>query len=147
MNHITFVRVAYWFGALIDTVMGTAMSFPPMMRLMLGLSYSQVSVDTRCALSSAAALMFGWTALLIWGSFRPVARRGVLLLTIVPVIAGLALSVLQGFVLGYIPLNGAVRVWCLQAVLVSVFAVAYRVAARSELANDNSAELELPDGY
>lgn len=115
------------------------MTFPPMMRLMLGLSYGPVSVDTRCALSSASALMFGWTALFIWGSLRPVARRGVLLLTIVPVIVGLALSVLQGLVLGYIPLKGAVPLWCLQAVLVSVFAVAYRVASRSEHANDNSA--------
>ena len=76
--------------------------------------------------------MFGWSALLIWASLRPIVRRGVLLLTIMPVIASLALSVLHGFPLGYIPLNGAVPVWCLQAVLVVVFAVAYRVADRGE---------------
>lgn len=131
MNHILFLRFAYWLGALVDALMGVAMTFPPMMRLMLGLSYGQVSVDTRVALSSAAALMFGWTALLIWGSLRPVARRGVLLLTIVPVIAGLALSVLQGFVLGYIPLNGSIPVWCLQALLIIVFAIAYHAAGRT----------------
>ena len=33
--------------------------------------------------------MFGWSLLLIWGYQRPVERRGLLLLTIFPVITGL----------------------------------------------------------
>ena len=38
---------------------------------------------------SGAPLMAGWTALLLWADRDPLARKDVLPLTIVPVIAGL----------------------------------------------------------
>ena len=37
-----------------------------------------------------AALMAGWTVLLVWADRDPIARRGVLLLTVCPVVLGLA---------------------------------------------------------
>jgi hypothetical protein len=46
----------------------------------------------------------------VWGSRAPMERRGVLLLTIVPVIAGLAASTAWAFVAGVFPLSRA-AVW------------------------------------
>ena len=40
--------------------------------------------------------MTGWTFLLIWALQRPVARRGVLLLTAFPVIFGLFITTVNG---------------------------------------------------
>lgn len=59
----------------------------------------------------------------------PVTRRGVLLLTAFPVIAGLALSTFLGVQAGYLPLSGAIRVWFLQGLLVAGIAGAYCIAS------------------
>ena len=36
-----------------------------------------------------ATMMFGWTALLVWGYRKPLERKGVVLLTVVPVLVGI----------------------------------------------------------
>jgi hypothetical protein len=72
--------------------------------------------------------MFGWTALLYWAYLRPVARKGVLLITVFPVIVGLALTTLYGYLNAYIPLEGVVPIWILQASLTIVFLSAYLLA-------------------
>lgn len=80
------------------------------------------------SLGMASALMFGWTALLVWGSRRPVERRGILLLTVCPVIAGLALTAAYAYASGYITRTGAISVWTFQALLCAVFLSAHRQA-------------------
>ncbi len=46
-----------------------------------------VSEISYMILITECALMFGWTALLVWGLLKPIERRGVLLLTVVPVVS------------------------------------------------------------
>lgn len=104
------------------------MLFPRLLQPVLHLASVPVSVETRYALGVGATLMFGWTLLLVWGSAEPIARRGVLLLTVVPVIAGLALANLCGFVNDYIPRSSALYVWSLQGLLVVLLASAYGLA-------------------
>ena len=128
MTRITFIKSVYWIAAAVDAAVALGMVFPPLIQPALQIAASPTTVETRYALGSGAALMFGWTALLIWASVEPVARRGVLLLTAVPVIAGLALSTLYGHVHGYIPRGGALSVWTLQGVLVALLAAAYHLA-------------------
>jgi hypothetical protein len=36
-----------------------------------------------------ASLMAGWTALLVWADRKPVERRGVILLTVIPILVGM----------------------------------------------------------
>jgi hypothetical protein len=128
MNRITFIKSVYWIAAAVDAAVALGMVFPPLIQPALQVAATPTAVETRFALGTGAALMSGWTALLIWASIEPIARRGVLFLTAVPVIAGLALSTLYGKVHGYIPLGGALSVWALQGVLVVLLAVAYRRA-------------------
>lgn len=45
--------------------------------------------EYRYAMAVAAALMAGWTVLLLWADRKPIERRGVLLVTICPVLLGL----------------------------------------------------------
>ena len=102
---------------------------PRLIQPTLGIATLPASPEARYALNNAAALMSGWTALLVWASLEPVKRRGVLLLTAIPVIAGLALSTLLGVRMGYIPQGGAMRVWLLQGLLVAGITAAYRVGS------------------
>jgi len=128
MTRITLIKSVCWIAAAVDAAVALGMVFPRLIQPALQIAASPTSVETRYALGAGAALMSGWTALLLWASAEPVARRGVLLLTAVPVIAGLALATLYGHVYGYIPRGGALSVWTLQGVLVVLLAVAYGLA-------------------
>lgn len=54
-------------------------------------------VEYRYALGMSASLMLGWTFLLIWADRKPLARKGVLLLTAFPVVSGILLAELYAF--------------------------------------------------
>jgi len=69
--------------------------------------------------------MFGWTLLLIWAAREPVARKDIALLTAVPVLPGLALSVLYGCLNGYIPLSSSLQIWSSQAFLFALLISGY----------------------
>jgi len=123
------LHLSYWIGALADAAMTVAMLYPPLLAAMLGIASPPTGVEVRAALGMGAALMLGWTVLLIWASREPVERSAVLLLTVVPVVAGLALATLYGYATSYIPLRGAASVWIFQALLCVLFVAAYRSAA------------------
>lgn len=129
LSRVAFIKSVYWAAALVDGFVAAAMLDSRLIQPALGIATLPASPEARYALNNAAALMSGWTALLVWASLEPVKRRGVLLLTAFPVIAGLALSILLGVRMGYIPLDGAIRVWLLQGLLVAGIAAAYRVAS------------------
>lgn len=130
MTTIAFIKSVYWIAALVDGAVALGMVFPRLIQPALQFATIPTSVETRYALGTGAALMFGWTALLIWASAEPVARRGILLLTAVPAIAGLALATLYGHINDYIPLRGAASVWSLQGILLVLLAAAHRLAVR-----------------
>ena len=81
-NRVIWLRVSYWVGALVDAIAALRMLFPQ----------SAEGVEYRYALSIGAALMMGWVFLLIWADRRPVERKGVLLLTLFPVVTGIILA-------------------------------------------------------
>ncbi len=127
-KRIQFIRFVYWLGALADAAStlamllpGTMLSFPPV----------DLSAATRSAFAAGAALMLGWTCLLLWASAEPVARRGILLITMVPVIPGIAVSMFYGYRHGCMPLATTLPMWFGQAVIFLLMGIAYRVA-RSE---------------
>ena len=106
---------------------------------MLNLDEAPASVDDRLGLQMGASLMLGWTVLLIWADRGPVERKGILLITIFPVVFGLALTTLFRFLEGYIPLKVALPVWILQTFLTAVFLTAYFHARKhgEELPHNN----------
>lgn len=132
MTRLTWLRTAYWIGAIADAINGIGMVFPRVLSPMLRLDEVPSSIEVRSALGMGAALMFGWTALLLWANQRPVERKGVLALTVFPVIFGLALTTLYGYLNGYIPLAGAVPIWIFQACLAAVFLTAYFLAPNEQ---------------
>ena len=97
---IKWLRASFIYGAVVDALAGIVILIPSRMG----------ETEFTLAMGMAASLMFGWTALLVWGSRAPMERRGVLLLTIVPVIAGLAASTVWAFVAGVFPLSRTI-IW------------------------------------
>jgi ubiquinone/menaquinone biosynthesis C-methylase UbiE len=133
----TWLRVSYWAGAIADGVMVVAMLYPPMLRSLLGVSGAEITVETRCALAMGASLMAGWTVLLLWADKRPLERSGVLILTVFPVIVGLALATGYGAWVGFAPLSRAIPIWLFQLFLVTLFLASY-VYARKTVGHEDT---------
>lgn len=79
---ICWLKASYLAGAIADGIL-----------VILFLIPSRMGVPGyRYPMGLAASLMSGWTLLLIWGYQDPVERKGLLLITIFPVITGLLAS-------------------------------------------------------
>ena len=76
---IRWLKASYIAGAVADGLTGVLILIPSRMG----------EAGFRYAMGLAAALMFGWTVLLLWGNIKPLERKGILLITIFPVITGL----------------------------------------------------------
>lgn len=128
------LRFAYWFGAVFDGAMLVPLLFPAAAGAMLGLDRFEPGADYRYAAFLGAALMAGWTALLIWGGQQPVERRGVLLLTAVPVVVGLAGAGAYAVASDLVRVPFMLPVFVCQAVGCAIFVSAY-MRARSAAAS------------
>ena len=135
------VHLAYWTGAVVDGAMVLPLLAPSVAATMLGINGFAPGSDYRYVAGLCAALMAGWTVLLAWGRPRPIARRGVLLLTVCPVVLGLAAAG------GYALHSGLVRPLYLAPTLAVQFGVAvlflaaYRRAKTWPLPRLNRADL------
>jgi hypothetical protein len=117
-SRILLLRVSYWTGAIADAIVGIRMLIPEVMGEAV-FSY---------AMGTSAALMFGWTALLLWADRRPVQRRGVLLLTIFPVITGLMLAAVWPVVDGVFPVSRMIPIWVLGSTLMLLLGISCYMA-------------------
>jgi len=72
--------------------------------------------------------MLGWTLLLVWAYRRPLERRFVAALTVL-VIYGLIATEIAAVLAGAMPAWRMIPTWCLQAVLLALFAGAYHYPA------------------
>ena len=89
-NEIFWLRLSYRAGAIIDALTIVPMLFPSVGGKLFGIVGFRPSADYKYAMAVGASLMLGWTCLPLWADRKPVERRGVLLLTTVPVLVGLA---------------------------------------------------------
>jgi hypothetical protein len=78
-----FLVIVYLIGAVVDA----AVSVP-----MFGMAFSrQFEYEVSYSMVAGGVLMISWTVLLLWAASKPVARRDILLITLVP-IAGMFIS-------------------------------------------------------
>ena len=102
-SKIRWLRISYWVGAVADALAALRMLFPEY--IMRG---SSSDVSYNIGMKWGVALMLGWTVLLIWADRKPLARKGVLLLTICPVIVGLMVTSVATFFAGMGTLGGLI---------------------------------------
>ncbi len=121
-NSRTWLRVAFLIGAAIDALMIPLMLVPELARIFWG--FIDFGPSYRYAMMMGAALMLGWTLLLLWAYRKPLERRGVALLTIV-VILGIAAANVYAVVSGLIPAARMILSWVIQAALTVLFSIGY----------------------
>jgi len=82
---ILFLRVSYWIGIVIDAYEAVRLTLLRYSALPQNLEIQGPLIGGLFGIGQGMALMWGWTLLLFWADRRPMERRGVLLLTVVPV--------------------------------------------------------------
>jgi len=120
-----WLRMAFLAGAITDAVALVPLTMPTIARLLWG--FDDPSGAYQFVAGYAAALMLGWTALLLWAYRRPVERRGVAALTVL-VIYGLVFTEILAVRAGHLELWRMVPTWFLQAALLGLFAGGYHQA-------------------
>ncbi len=98
---LRIVKSICWIGVAADALWAVALIHPQIYGLLTGKPLAPPDLDQRLVMGVAASLMTGWTLLLAWAAAKPVERRAVMLLTAVPVIAGLTIVTAIGIVNGH----------------------------------------------
>ena len=112
---VRWLKVSYIAGAVADGVIGILMLLPGRMG----------ETEFRYPMGLGASLMFGWAALLLWANKRPMERKGVLLLTIFPVITGLVASGVWAVAAGHFSAQKIVPSSILGIALIVLFGLSY----------------------
>ena len=119
---VRWLRISYIAGAVADGLIGVLMLLPVRMG----------ETEFRYPMGLGASLMFGWTGLLLWASRRPLERKGVLLLTICPVISGLVASGIWAVAAGHFPPRKIAPSTILGLALILLMGISYAKARRAE---------------
>ena len=119
------LRIAFWIGAITDALAAVIMIFPKLGAYFFKHENVDITLEYRYALGMGAALMLGWTAILIWGSIKPVERRGILVLTVFPVIIGIVLAQIYAVYSGYIEAARIFPLWIHLTLISSFFLFSY----------------------
>jgi hypothetical protein len=120
---VRWLHLSYRSGALVDALAALGMAFPRLYgpTLRFDRRFRRRGPEFIYAMRVGAPLMAGWAVLLLWADRRPLERRGVLPITVAPVIAGLiandALAVRTGQLAG----RGVAPVRTLQLTLAALF--------------------------
>jgi hypothetical protein len=129
---IRWLRLSYWAGAILDLLAAVQMIFPAVFAATSGISDFHPGREYVYAMGMGASLMAGWTVLLVWADRKPLERKGILPITVLPVIAGLMIN--EGyavFVTGFLALPAVVPIWILQSALTALFLISYYQAGKT----------------
>jgi hypothetical protein len=129
---IRWLRISYWAGALLDALATLSMLSPRLFAATSGLPDFHPGIEYRYAMGMGASLMLGWTALLLWADRKPVERKGVLPITLLPVVLGLVLNEVIAVRAGFLSALMTFPVWIVQAIITGLFVFSYLNARKLE---------------
>ena len=123
------VRTTYWLGAIIDLLAGLQLLFPESTRI-IGFEGLKAQGNLGLPAVTAAVLMFGFTAILIWAQLKPVRRRGILFITLAVIITLATVNVVSGL-RGLLPWNKLIGPLVIQGTLVMLFTLSSIITSRA----------------
>lgn len=129
-NPIFWLRLSYWTGAIIDFLATLQILSPAIFALTNKLSDFHPTMEYRYAMGMGASLMLGWTVILIWADRKPLERKGILLITVFPVIFGMVINEIGGVWSGLITMGTMIPIWILQIILVMFFGFSHMDAQK-----------------
>lgn len=76
--------------------------------------------------------MLGWTILLIWADRKPLERKGVILITTIPVVIGMVLAGIFAVGVEMVKAERMIPTWILQTILLVLFPYSYFSTSKVE---------------
>jgi hypothetical protein len=133
LEAVRWLRRSYRAGALVDALAAIGMAVPGLYgpTLRFDRRFRRARPEFAYAMRTGAPLMAGWTVLLWWADRRPLERRGVLPITVVPVIAGLMANDAHAVRAGRLSGASVAPVRVLQLALVGLFGYSAAKATRA----------------
>ena len=121
----TMLRISFLVGAVTDGLAIIPMVFPRIGSALFGGDSSRLGAEYRYAMGIGASLMAGWTALLVWGAINPIERRDILILTLVPVVAGIIAATVIAVRSRLVLLSRVIPLWIHLGFMSILFVVSY----------------------
>jgi hypothetical protein len=120
---VRWLRRSQRAGALVDALAAIGMAVPALYgpTLRFDQEFRRERPEFSYALRTGAPLMAGWAVLLLWADRKPLQRRGVLAITVAPVIAGLMANDAHAVASGRLSRVSAAPVRTLQVGLTALF--------------------------
>lgn len=128
---IRWLRISYWWGIIADAVMAFLMLLPERFEDLAGVDF-ELSADFGYGLRYGVPLMVGWTVLLFWADRKPLERKGVLPITLVPVVVGYFIFDFYSIRAGYTTLERTMPTLVLRLAMSAMFVFSYLNARRVE---------------
>ena len=136
-SKVKTLRAICWIGALADLVFFVAMIVPSMWGWMFSIEDFAPDLQHRVDMGVGAALMLCWTCLLLWAGQDPIGRRGVMALSLFPVLVGLGCTSVAALASGAAVIGDLMWVFGLKIVLFSLFGyglvIARQIAAQRSI--------------
>ena len=129
---VRLLRISCWTGAVIDGLVAIPMLLEAGLGITSPITGYQPTVEYRYAMGIGASLMLGWTALLLYAGREPLHRKGILVITVFPVITGIILAHLYALYAGYFPATVVIAVVILLVSLSALLLYSYNLARRIE---------------
>lgn len=131
---IAILQGCYWLGIVLDAVAAVKLSILRYIEIPNVINTQNIGIfgEGMYAAGESVALMWGWTCLLFWASRRPVERKGVLLLTIFPVVIGLMVNTIN-YAMNSSVQNFEVTKIIGEIVLIGIFGLGYFLARDKSL--------------
>jgi len=125
IKQIKYLRISYWTGAIFDALVLIPMLSSTVGGAMLGITEFNPGPEYSYAMGIGASLMSGWVLLLLWANAKPMERKGVLLLTMFPVLFGLIASGIYAVNSNMVAMDKMIPIWIMQVLLVLLFGFSY----------------------
>jgi hypothetical protein len=87
---VLFVRICFLTGAILDALFVLPLIYPKLAGfIVLGIDNYNPDAMTTYLMNVGAALMAGWAGILFWAAIKPIERRGIIPVTVFPLLSGL----------------------------------------------------------
>ena len=128
-KRLFLIKLAYWLGIAADALWAVALFVPQVFGVLTGNPGFNPDIQVRLIMGMGGSLMTGWTLLLIWAVRKPIQRRVVILLTAFPVVFGMFVISLIGFMDG-----GLSNIWLLIKTMILMISMitSYILAGRMD---------------
>ncbi|MGC1376642.1 MAG: hypothetical protein WA821_10475 [Anaerolineales bacterium] len=126
---IRFIQLVLWVGIILDGINVILYLFPSVMLGSIGLPGGMLTPVATYLLFHAGVFMLAWTILLVWAFQKPVARRFILLLTVL-ITLGMEASAIYLLTVEGIAKAGVIPLLILPVIVGSLFAAGYFIAGR-----------------